>query len=109
MNSERASKVVLPKAVVGLGLFGWWVMLWLGGTGPALGLGLGDRAGDPVRCGASSIVTAYYDYDAFGSTLRVRVLLRWPTVIALARSRWMRRRGWFIMATAGITLNSGGG
>jgi hypothetical protein len=45
MIGERASKVVLPKAVVGLWLLGWWVMLWLGGTGPALGLGLGDRAG----------------------------------------------------------------
>jgi hypothetical protein len=45
MIGERASKVVLPKAVGGLWLFGWWVMLWLGSTGPALGLGLGDRAG----------------------------------------------------------------
>jgi hypothetical protein len=46
MISDRASKVVLPKAVVGLWLFGWWVMLTLGGTGPAFGLGLGDRAGE---------------------------------------------------------------
>jgi hypothetical protein len=45
MIGDHASKVVLPKAVVGLWLLGWWVMLWLGGTGPALGLGLGDRAG----------------------------------------------------------------
>jgi RHS repeat-associated protein len=70
MIGDRASKVVLPKAVVGLWLLVWWVMLWLGSTGPALGLGLGDRAGNPLCCAATSTLTAYYDYDAFGSMLR---------------------------------------
>jgi len=45
MIGERASKVVLPKAVVGLWLLVWWVVLLLGSVGPVWGLGMGDRAG----------------------------------------------------------------
>jgi len=60
MIGERAFKVVLPKAVGGLWLFGWWVVLLLGSTWPVWGLGLGDRAGQGAlsAAGRSALVGA---------------------------------------------------
>jgi RHS repeat-associated protein len=70
MHSHGHDPDPLPKALSCFWAVGWLVVLLLAGQGAAWGLG--QRTFDQASAShpATSTLTAYYDYDAFGSTLR---------------------------------------